>query len=136
MAQVQRTRSPTIPTMKLDLDRTGGNLIRGFAGGRILIGADIIRAPVIVTIDRIIHDWSPSAVEKLGVVDFQPVLALEPDVILLGTGERQRFPSMTLITAILRLGVGLEIMDTAAACRTYNVLAAEYRRVAAALFIH
>ena len=121
--------------MKLDRDKSDGNLIRGFSGGEILIGANVIRRPVIVTIDRIVHDWSPPAVEKLALEDMRPVLELEPDVILLGTGEQQRFPSMSLIAAVLRMGIGLEIMNTAAACRTYNVLASEYRRVAAALFI-
>ena len=122
--------------MKLDLDKGSGNLIRGFVGGQILIGENAIRSPVIVTIDQIIENWSPPAVEQLALADFERVLALEPEVILLGTGERQRFPSIALITAILRLGVGLEIMNTAAACRTYNVLASEYRRVAAVLFVH
>jgi uncharacterized protein len=121
--------------MKLDLDKSSGNLIRGCADGQIMIGTEVIRSPVIVTIDRIIADWTPPAVENLALADFKSILDLEPDVILLGTGERQRFPSITLITAILRLGVGLEIMNTAAACRTYNVLASEYRRVAAALFV-
>jgi uncharacterized protein len=60
---------------------------------------------------------------------------MEPEVILLGTGSLQRQPPPALTTAVLRLGVGIEVMTTAAACRTYNVLVAEYRRVAAALFI-
>jgi uncharacterized protein len=121
--------------MKLDRDNSGVNLIRGFSGGEILIGADVIRQPVIVTVDTIIRDWSPPAVEQLTIADLRPVLEFEPDVILLGTGERQCFPSISLIATVLRMGVGLEIMDTAAACRTYNVLVSEYRRVAAALFI-
>ena len=122
--------------MKLDLEKVGGNVIRGFANGRILVGAEIVSTPLIVTIDRLVLDWSPPAVEQLGFADFQPVLELEPEVILLGTGERQRFPPLAVTTAILRLGIGIEIMNTAAACRTYNVLVSELRRVAAALFIH
>lgn len=121
--------------MKLDLDKTGSNLIRSFAGGRIHVGSDAFSAPVIITAERIIADWHPPAPERLSLQDLQPVLDLQPEVILLGTGSRQCFPPMTLTTAILHLGVGLEVMTTAAACRTYNVLAAEFRRVAAALFV-
>ena len=65
----------------------------------------------------------------------QPALALEPEVILLGTGESQAFPPGRRMTDIMRRGIGLEIMTTGAACRTYNVLMAEQRRVVAALIL-
>jgi uncharacterized protein len=119
--------------MKLDLDRTAGNLIRGFADGRIHIGAAFYDSPVIVSADRIIADWTPPAVEELALDDLARLLELEPDVILLGTGARQCFPRQALITEILGRGVGFEVMATAAACRTYNVLVSEFRRVVAAL---
>lgn len=121
--------------MKLDLDKSEGNLIRGFADGQILSGGRVFRDPVIISMDRIITDWSPPPIEELALADLQVALELEPEVILLGTGSAQRYPPVTMTTAILRLGVGIEIMNTAAACRTFNVLASEYRRVAAALFI-
>lgn len=121
--------------MKLDRDKSGGNLVRGFAGGVILVGSESFARPVILTLDRIVRDWEPPEVEQLSVADLAAVLALEPEVILLGTGSRQRFPAAAVTAHVLRLGVGLEVMNTAAACRTYNVLASEYRRVAAALFV-
>ncbi len=121
--------------MKLDRDNTPGNLIRGFAGGQLLIGHEIFRDPVIVTIDRIIADWSPPDPTRLTLADLQTVLDLQPEVILLGTGTRQYFPPASLTAAILGQGIGIEVMNTAAACRTFNVLAGEMRRVAAALFI-
>ncbi len=121
--------------MKLDLDRNSGNFIRGFSGDQILIGSEIFREPVIITIDHLIRDWAPPAVPQLTLAHLQPALDLDPEVILLGTGAEQCFPPMTLISEILTLGVGLEIMNTAAACRTFNVLASEYRRVAAALMV-
>lgn len=121
--------------MKLDLDSSSGNLIRGFNGSAILVGAESFTRPLILTVDRIIRDWDPPAVEQLADRDFAAILALQPEVILLGTGGRQRFPAATVTTAILRQGIGIEVMNTAAACRTYNILAAEYRRVAAALFV-
>jgi len=121
--------------VKLELDRGEGHLIRGCSGSTILVGNESFTRPLILTIDHIIRDWQPPAVEALAPADFAAVLALEPEVILLGTGARQRFPPPAMAAAILRQGIGLEVMDTPAACRTYNVLAAEYRRVAAALFV-
>ncbi|CAG0942921.1 hypothetical protein GPROT2_01916 [Gammaproteobacteria bacterium] len=121
--------------MKLDPDITGGHLVRGFTGNAILVGAESFSRPLILTVDRIIRDWDPPAVEQLADADFAAILALEPEVILLGTGARQRFPNPNVTTTILRQGIGIEIMNTAAACRTYNILAGEYRRVAAALFV-
>jgi uncharacterized protein len=120
--------------VKLDLENRGGNVIRGFSGGEIRIGSETFREPLIVTADRVIADWSPPPVAVLTVRDFQRVLELEPELILLGTGAEQRFPPFALTSDILTMGVGLEIMSTAAACRTFNVLASELRRVAAALF--
>lgn len=120
--------------MKLDRDNNAGNVIRSFAGGRILIGDLSFDQPVIVTVDRIISDWPAPEIETLSLADMQPVLALEPEVILLGTGTHQRFPASRVSTAILSQGVGIEVMDTAAACRTFNVLASEFRRVAAVLY--
>jgi uncharacterized protein len=73
-------------------------------------------------------------VADLALADFEPILALQPEVILLGTGARQQFPPAALLQAVLSRGVGLEVMATDAACRTFNVLASEYRRVAAALY--
>jgi uncharacterized protein len=121
--------------MKLDRDNSAGNVIRRFSGGEIQVGDLIIRQPVIVTVDRIITAWTPGPIGQLLLTDLQPILDLEPEVILLGTGPRQIFPPPAVSTAILQLGVGLEVMDTAAACRTFNVLVAEYRRVVAGLVI-
>lgn len=121
--------------MKLDRDQSPGHVIRGFAGGRIVIGEAVFTAPLILTAEQLISDWPAPPVQELVAGDLQRVLDLQPEVILLGTGVRQVFPPLSLSTAILRQGVGLEIMTTAAACSTFNVLAAEYRRVAAVLYI-
>jgi uncharacterized protein len=121
--------------MKLDLDANNGNLIRSFADDQVLVGHTFFREPVIVSMDSIIADWAPPPVESLSLADLRAALDLEPEVILLGTGPTQRRPPAAATAAVLRLGVGIEVMNTAAACRTYNVLASEYRRVVAALFI-
>jgi uncharacterized protein len=120
--------------LKLDREQVPGNFIRAFAGGQVCIGEHRFASPLIVTAEAIIADWRPADPESLQCEDLQPVLALQPEVILLGTGLRQRFPQAATLAAVLRQGVGVEVMTTAAACRTFNVLVSEYRRVAAALF--
>jgi uncharacterized protein len=127
------TRKPH--PVQLDPDQGKGNVIRSFSGGEVHVADGTFREPLIVTADRIITDWSPPAFEALTPADFERVLALEPEVILLGTGAGQRFLPAAVTHAILTRGVGLEVMSTAAACRTFNVLASEYRRVVAALYI-
>jgi uncharacterized protein len=80
-------------------------------------------------------DWTVAAADALTPADLAPVLALGVDVVLLATGERQRFPSPAVYAAAAARGVGLEVMDTGAACRTYNVLVGEDRAVALALVL-
>lgn len=121
--------------MKLDLEKGTGNLINRFSTGEIIVAGRSYRAPLIVTVDRIVAEWGPPPVASLATEHFAPALALEPEVILLGTGVQQLFPPASVTHAVLSLGVGLEVMTTAAACRTFNVLVSEYRRVAAALFV-
>lgn len=81
------------------------------------------------------EDWTPSNVATLTPDDLAPLLALQPEVILLGTGERQIFPSAAVLAAGLTRGVGIEVMTNAAAARTFNVLAGESRRVVAGFLI-
>jgi len=81
------------------------------------------------------EDWAPSDVAALTPEDLAPLLAMQPEVILLGTGERQVFPSAAVLAAGLTRGVGIEVMTNAAAARTFNVLAGESRRVVAGFLI-
>lgn len=121
--------------MQLDLEKGSGILIRSFEEGKLHVNDQIIDINVMLTSDEIIADWSPASLENLSIADFELALARSPEVILLGTGLKQRFPNMQLITEIVRQGIGFEIMNTAAACRTFNVLASEQRQVVAALFL-
>jgi uncharacterized protein len=120
--------------MKLDREPGQGHVIRGYRPGELRIDTEMLHEPCVVMIDRLLRDWRPPAVADLALADFEPILALQPEVILLGTGARQQFPPAALLQAVLSRGVGLEVMATDAACRTFNVLASEYRRVAAALY--
>lgn len=90
---------------------------------------------LIVTPKKVFPTWQPVAPDNLGQEHFAELEGLEMEILLLGTGTRQRFPSPRLIHALAQQGIGMEAMDTFAACRTYNILAAEGRKVAAALII-
>ncbi len=90
---------------------------------------------VILSASKIIQNWKPAPFSELSIADFEPAIALDPEIILFGTGERQRFPDNALMTEIMRQGIAFEVMDTAAACRTFNVLVSEFREVVAALLV-
>ena len=87
---------------------------------------------VVVLADRV-EDWSVERFDALTVEDFRFLQELGVEIVLLGTGPRQRFPHPRLTAELAQAGIGLEVMDVQAACRTYNILVAEERRVAAAL---
>lgn len=109
--------------------------IRGYGPEGVRVGERTLRASVIVSAERLVEDWRPGTVDDLVAEDFGPVLALQPEVVLLGTGARQRFPDHRVLAALHAARVGVEVMDTGAACRTYNVLLGEGRRVVAALLL-
>jgi uncharacterized protein len=121
--------------MKLtDETQRGINFIRAYAPGEVRIGEDVVRTNCIVTADRV-QQWSPQSAAAITLADLQPVLDIAPEIIVLGTGETQQFPDAALMGAILSRGIGCEVMTTGAACRTYNVLVSEDRKVAAALML-
>jgi uncharacterized protein len=121
--------------MKFTADTASGNVIRSYSPGEISLRDTVFTSHVIISQDQIISDWNPPAVDQLSIADFAPALELKPDIILFGTGLQQRFPDISLLTEIMRSGVAIEVMDTTAACRTFNVLIGEYRPVVAALLI-
>ena len=121
--------------MQLSLDKSGSFLIRAYSAGELTVGEDRHTRPVILSPDTVITDWEPPAVAAMSIADFSPALALEPELILFGSGTRQQFPPLDLISGIMRAGVGFEAMDTGAASRTFNVLVGEGRRVVAALLL-
>lgn len=119
--------------MKLHAEKGSGNYIQSVTGEAVLIDGMQYRTPLMVTPERLITNWLPPALDQLTPDDFQVAMDLEPELILLGTGTTHRFVSNHLMTAIMKRGVGFEIMANAAACRTYNILSAEDRRVLVAL---
>ena len=122
--------------MKLTDDRSAGiNLIRSYTEGALRVGEATLRQSCLIKADRLVTDWRPQSIEELRVEDLAPVFALEPEIVVIGSGKRQRFPDQALLASVLSRGIGCEVMDTGAACRTYNVLASEDRKVVAALFV-
>ncbi|OBS10702.1 Mth938-like domain-containing protein [Acidihalobacter prosperus] len=88
---------------------------------------------LIVMPEWLLVPWRPARFDDFEVDDLASVLDKRPEILLVGTGERQRFPDGTCLARLANIGAGCEFMSTAAACRTYTILMAEKRRVAAAL---
>ena len=122
--------------MKFNLDTpSAAHVVRAYGPGELRIGDQSFNSSVIVTATALIERWRPRRMEDLAPADLAPVLDLHPEVLLIGSGLRQKFPDRSILAILYEARVGFEIMDTGAACRTYNVLVAEGRSVAAALII-
>jgi uncharacterized protein len=114
---------------------SAANLIRAYGAAGLKINDDIYRETVIVSASTVLT--LPEVVDFAHLAAIYPsrLLALEPEIVLVGTGQRQIFPPPSFRVRFLRAGIGLEVMDTGAACRTFNVLVAEQRRVVALLMM-
>lgn len=122
--------------MKIALDDIDESLvIRGYGPGEIAVGRRRYSTSLLVTPGGVVADWGPQTVADITARHLFAVLDHQPEVLILGTGERQDFPPRRLFVDLIDAGVGYEVMDTAAACRTYNILLAEGRRVVAALLV-
>ena len=119
----------------MKLHRAGASTVNTFTGygeGYVAVNGQRHETSVVVLPDRVI-DWPAQSFAALTSGDFDVLAGLGIDILLLGTGPKQRFPHPSLTASLARSGIGLEAMDLQAACRTYNILVAEERRVAAAL---
>ncbi|MDA8224907.1 MAG: Mth938-like domain-containing protein [Betaproteobacteria bacterium] len=121
--------------MKFHLNQAEGlNLFTGYGDGHVFVNQQRHdETSLVVTPEDILRDWCDAGYEQLSPAHFAILRDLHPEVALLGTGTQQRFPHPRLTAPLIDAGIGLEVMDTRAACRTYNILAAEGRRVAIAL---
>jgi uncharacterized protein len=122
--------------MKLQLTRAEGrNLFTGYGEGYVKLNDERHEHNIIVAPDRPVREWAPENFEALTPAHLRDLLELRPEIVILGTGEELRFPSRELMRVLAEATVGLEVMDTKAACRTYNILMAEGRHVVAAIFV-
>ena len=122
--------------MDLSLDRPEGYLLVRRVGARAITLMDReLAASFLLAPDRVIENWPVDAAVMLDVSHVDALLALQPELVILGTGERQFFPAADFMAGFLRKGIGIEVMDNAAAARTYNLLAGEGRRVVAGFIL-
>ena len=120
--------------MKFTQQRQDGNLIRRYAADYIVVGDREIRASCIVSATSL-TPWPPRSVEELSLEHLAPLFELAPEVVVLSTGGTQKFPRASLRAEFATRKIGLEVMEIGAACRTYNVLVGEERRVLAAVLL-
>jgi len=122
--------------MKISLAATHQKFaIRAYEKGKLIINEQAYCKNLILMPEQLITDWRPQSIEDLTAADFDELIALKPGMIILGTGEKQHFPSPALYAEATNAGIGVEIMNTPAACRTYNILMSEGRSIAAALMM-
>ncbi len=122
--------------MELTFDKSDAKFqITGLKPGSVFINKQEYRHSLIVMSDKLITDSVPNSVDDLDSAYFQSLLEYNPQVILLGTGNEIRFPNPAIFEPLYKNQVGIEVMDTKAACRTYTVLASEERKVLAILIL-
>jgi uncharacterized protein len=122
--------------MELNLERPRDYLFVRRADARSVTIVDRpFTASIILTCDKVMDDWGIRDVAAMTPAHAEPILALQPEIVLLGTGARQQFPSQEVLAAFLQRHVGVEVMDNAAAARTWDILASEGRNVVAAFIL-
>ena len=123
--------------MKFIKDTVGRDtrVIRAHAPGQVTVNDAQLTRSFIVAADTLLRDWPPQRFEDISAEHLKAALALDPEILIIGTGEKQHFLTGELMAALNRGSLGVEVMDTAAACRTYNVLISEGRKVVAAILM-
>jgi uncharacterized protein len=122
--------------MRFTQDSTSTTLlVRAYTAGELRVNDETYRETVILSATTVLRLPEIRNMDELASLNPSRILALEPELVLLGTGPRQIFPAGSFRAQFLNAGIGLEVMDTAAACRTFNVLVAEQRRVVALLMV-
>src|SRR3990167_2689274 len=123
-----------MPSLTLD-DNNAQYQIRSYQPGTITVNDKTLSKSIIITPTALIEDWAPQTIQDLTAESLNRIVEIRPDILLIGTGETMTFLSPEIYGELINLGIGVEFMDTSAACRTYNALSAENRNVAAALLI-
>ena len=130
--------SPRMPAylsrMRFAQDSSGNNTIQAYRQGEIIINERTINCSVVITPDEII-EWGPQHFDAITPEHLGQLTDYQPEIVILGTGQHQQFPEPRFTAELLTRGIGLEVMNTDAACRTFNILLSEDRRVVAALIL-
>jgi len=114
---------------------SASNMVRSYGAGELRINDAVYRSAIIVSAAAVEAIPDIRGMDDLARLDPSRILAQGPELVLLGTGQRQIFPAASFRARFLSAGIGFEVMDTGAACRTFNVLVAEQRRVVALLML-
>jgi len=121
--------------MKFAEDHNKANYkITGYESDGIKINDRLFQQALILSPSTLISDWKPRDISSVTAEDLAPIYALNAEIIILGTGEKQQFPNTDVLKQLAKMQIGFEIMDTQAACRTFNIIMAEGRNVVAGLF--
>ena len=122
--------------MELELDKElAAYHFSSFSYGAVVVGGQQYRESLIVTPKEIFDYWPPKTLDDITQDDLETIIALEPELILIGTGDKLKFPMSSILEGVATANLGIEFMDSRAACRTYNILASENRRVAAGIIL-
>lgn len=122
--------------MKISLESPEGrNLFTGYGDGYVDVNGARHHANVAVAADAITPGWTAGPLEAVTEDHIGRIAAAQPEIVILGSGAAFRFPHPSVLAPLYRAGIGVEVMDTRAACRTYNILLSEGRRVVAALIV-
>jgi uncharacterized protein len=122
--------------MKFEREKADGkNLFTGYGEGYVAVNGARYTSSLVVSGERLVTDWPASSVGGLTADHLAAILELHPEVVLLGSGPRFAFPDPAALAPVYKAGIGVEVMDTPAACRTYNILIGEGRNVVAALVL-
>ena len=122
--------------MKFEREQAAGrNMFTGYGEGYVEVNRVRFHESLVVTGERIVNDWPIASVDELQADHLAAIIELKPVIVLLGSGARFQFPDPARLAPLYKAGIGVEVMDTAAACRTYNILLGEGRDVLAALIL-
>ena len=122
--------------MKIERDLPEGrNTFTGYGEGYVEVNKTRHAESLVVSADRLITAWPATSVQSLSADHFAAIIELKPEIVLIGSGASFQFPEAAKLAPLYKAGVGVEVMDTPAACRTYNILLGEGRNVVAALIV-
>jgi len=112
-----------------------GYFITAYEAGKFNVNGRTITTSIVISPDTLHEDWSITSIDELSTQHIDDIIQFDPELVLLGTGEKLIFPDIEIYSTLINMGIGVDVMDSGAACRTYNILCGEGRRVVAGLII-
>lgn len=118
-----------------EADTSEGYFITSYDESTLQVNGKNFYSSLIISNNELKTDWSPRSIESLSAEDFTAIVDRKPEIVIIGTGNKLIFPQVETYAELIKLGVGVDIMDTGAACRTYNILTSEGRHVVCGLIL-